>query len=81
MQLLNAPIDPSSSTFLFEVVCQTCSADIRFSKSEALTETTNVTATILTIQCPVCNTIVPKTLNNKISEQLVTVEEYNHIPF
>ena len=80
MDILNTPIDPLSAQKLYEVVCQECSASIRFERSEALSETTNVTSSILEIQCPVCNSTVYKTLNKKIEEQLVTIEDYNNLP-
>lgn len=77
MEILNTPISSSSPTKLFEVVCQSCGADIRFSREEAASEETNLTSTILTISCPVCENTVKKTLNNKISEKVVKVEDYN----
>lgn len=81
MQVLNEPIDPSSGDKLQEVVCQTCSAYIRFKQSEALTETENITAKILTVSCPVCNSTVSKTLNKKVKERLVEEETHNLLPF
>lgn len=80
MEILNTTETPTSPTKLYEVVCQTCSADIRFTRSEALSEESNRTSTILTINCPVCENPVKKTLNNKIEEQVVTVEDYNNLP-
>lgn len=81
MQVLNSPIDPLSESILYEVVCQTCSANIRFSRSEALTEAENATSHMVTIDCPVCMNTVTKTLNKKIDECTVSVEKYNRIPF
>ena len=80
MDILNSNVIPTSPTKLFEVVCQTCSADLRFSLSEVVSEETNRTSTILTVTCPVCDNPVKKTLNNKIEKQLVTVEIYNNLP-
>lgn len=76
MELLNTPAPQ-----LYEVVCQTCSADILFSDSDVESQDTNVTATILHITCPFCGSPVEKTLNNKISERVVTARKYNHLPF
>ena len=45
------------------------------------TEVENKTAFLLTIDCPVCNTVVTKTLNKKVDEQLSVPEKYNHLPF
>ncbi len=81
MKILNTPIDPESQTKLFEVVCQHCSADIEFSREEAVSEITNVTATILTVICPVCNLPVIKIINNKIEERLVVDSKFTHLPF
>lgn len=81
MQVLNTPVDPLIAEFLYEVVCPECAADIRFSRAEALTEVENVTAHVLTIECPVCARVVHKTLNKKVQEQLVVVEKYHRLPF
>ena len=80
MEILNTPSYQENPETLFEVVCQKCGADIRFSRSEALTETTNKTSTILEIDCPSCNNKVFKTLNKKVVEQVVTIEEYHTLP-
>jgi uncharacterized protein with PIN domain len=81
MDVLNNPIDPLAADKLYEVTCRTCSAAIRFSRSEATSEVENKTAFLLTIDCPVCNTVVTKTLNKKVAEQLSVPEKYNHLPF
>lgn len=81
MQVINNPHDPLAADKLYEVTCQVCNAAIRFLRSEALTESENMTARILTINCPVCDSLVEKTLNKKIDEQIVVPEKYNHIPF
>lgn len=81
MEILNTPLHQENPETLFEVVCQKCGADIRFSRSEALTETTNITSTILELDCPSCSNKVYKTLNKKVSEQVVTTEDYNNLPF
>lgn len=81
MQVISNPSDPLAPTKMYEVLCQVCHAAIRFSRAEALTETENITSTMLTIECPVCNTSVIKTLNKKVDEQEVIPEKYNHLPF
>lgn len=81
MEILNTPNVPQSADSLYEVVCQVCSADIRFSMLDVETQEVNKTATILHITCPSCNNPVEKTLNNKLSERPVVTEKYNHLPF